>query len=43
MEISTGKTSRIEVVDSLRGFAIMAILLVHNVDHFFFTDRKSVV
>ncbi len=28
MEISTAKTNRIEVVDSLRGFAIMAILLV---------------
>lgn len=38
MEISTVKTSRIEVVDSLRGFAIMAILLVHNVDHFFFPE-----
>jgi len=38
MEISTAKTSRIEVVDSLRGFAIMAILLVHNVDHFFFPE-----
>lgn len=38
MEISTAKTNRIEVVDSLRGFAIMAILLVHNVDHFFFPE-----
>ena len=24
------KTPRIEVVDALRGFAVMAILLVHN-------------
>lgn len=24
------KSSRIEVVDALRGFAVMAILLVHN-------------
>lgn len=29
MELST-KTPRIEVVDALRGFAVMAILLVHN-------------
>ena len=30
MEQSTGKTPRIEVVDALRGFAVMAIILVHN-------------
>ena len=35
MELST-KTSRIEVVDALRGFAGMAILLVHNLEHFIF-------
>ena len=35
MELST-KTSRIEVVDALRGFAVMAILLVHNLEHFIF-------
>lgn len=29
-------TPRIEVVDALRGFAVMAILLVHNVEHFIF-------
>ena len=29
--------SRIEVVDALRGFAVMAILLVHNVEHFIFS------
>ena len=29
MELST-KTPRIEVVDALRGFAVMAILLVYN-------------
>lgn len=28
------KTPRIEVVDALRGFAVMAILLVHNLEHF---------
>ena len=27
------KTPRIEVVDALRGFAVMAILLVHNLEH----------
>ena len=29
------KTPRIEVVDALRGFAVMAILLVHNLEHSF--------
>ena len=36
MEQSTGKTPRIEVVDALRGFAVMAIILVHNLEHFIF-------
>lgn len=27
---------RVEVVDALRGFAVLAILLVHNVEHFIF-------
>ena len=30
------KSSRIEVVDALRGFAVMAILLVHNILFFRF-------
>lgn len=30
------KTPRIEVVDALRGFAIMAIFLVHSLEHFIF-------
>lgn len=30
-------TPRLEVVDALRGFAVMAILLIHNVEHFIFT------
>lgn len=30
------KTPRIETVDALRGFAVMAILLVHNLEHFIF-------
>ena len=36
MEQSTGKPPRIEVVDALRGFAVMAIILVHNLEHFIF-------
>ena len=27
---------RIEMVDALRGFAVLAILLVHNIEHFIF-------
>lgn len=30
------KTPRIEVVDALRGFAVLAILLVHSLEHFIF-------
>lgn len=30
------KNPRIEVVDALRGFAVMAIILVHNLEHFIF-------
>ena len=30
------KTPRIEVVDALRGFAVIAILLVHSLEHFIF-------
>ncbi len=30
------KSPRIEVVDALRGFAVMAILLVHHIEHFIF-------
>lgn len=36
MELPVTKTSRIEVIDALRGFAVMAILLVHNLEHFIF-------
>ena len=28
------KTPRVEVVDALRGFAIMSIMLLHNIEHF---------
>ncbi|WP_395066062.1 hypothetical protein [Flavobacterium sp.] len=30
------KNNRIEVVDALRGFAIMCIVLLHNMEHFEF-------
>lgn len=36
MEQLSVKSPRIEVVDALRGFAVMAIILVHNVEHFIF-------
>lgn len=36
MEPTVRKSPRIEVVDALRGFAVMAILLVHNLEHFIF-------
>ncbi len=32
------KSPRIEVVDALRGFAVMAIMLLHNIEHFTFYD-----
>ena len=30
----TNKTTRFEVVDALRGFAILSIMLLHNIEHF---------
>lgn len=36
MEQLTHKNTRIEMVDALRGFAVMAIVLVHNLEHFIF-------
>ena len=36
VEQVTNKNPRIEVVDALRGFAVMAIILVHNLEHFIF-------
>ena len=36
MEQPISSRPRIEVVDALRGFAVMAILLVHNLEHFIF-------
>lgn len=36
MEQLANRNSRIEAVDALRGFAVMAILLVHSLEHFIF-------
>lgn len=36
MELPTDKSRCIKVVDALRGFAVMAIILVHNIEHFIF-------
>lgn len=36
MEQTINKTPRIEVADALRGFAVLAIILVHNLEHFIF-------
>ena len=36
MENAVSKNTRIETVDALRGFAVMAIVLVHNLEHFIF-------
>ena len=33
-QTTISKSPRVEVVDALRGFAVLAILLVHNVEHF---------
>lgn len=41
MEHPLPKTPRIDVVDALRGFAVMAILLVHNLEHFIFSVYPS--
>ena len=30
----SGQSNRIQVVDAFRGFAVMAIFLVHNIEHF---------
>jgi uncharacterized protein len=43
-KLPTSKLPRLEVVDALRGFAIMAIMLLHNLEHFdfyFFPKSQS--
>ena len=37
MKANTTSAQRIDMVDALRGFAVMAILLLHNVEHFIFS------
>ena len=37
MNSTTLKVPRIEAVDALRGFAVLAILLVHHLEHFIFS------
>lgn len=36
MEKIAAQKTRIDVVDALRGFAVLAIVLVHNLEHFIF-------
>lgn len=36
LQPNLNQKARIDVVDALRGFAVMAILLVHNLEHFIF-------
>lgn len=36
LQTTISKSPRVEVVDALRGFAVLAILLVHNVEHFIY-------
>ena len=35
-QTTISKPPRVEVVDALRGFAVLAILLVHHVEHFIY-------
>lgn len=35
-EIKISRVPRVEVVDALRGFAVMAILIIHSIEHFHF-------
>ncbi|MCM0721898.1 DUF418 domain-containing protein [Parabacteroides sp. AM58-2XD] len=37
------KSARIEVVDALRGFAVMAIMFLHNIEHFNFYEFPETV
>jgi uncharacterized protein len=39
--MTTIKNPRIELIDALRGFAIMAIILLHNIEHFEFYYRPE--
>ena len=35
-ETSFSKIPRVDIVDALRGFAVMAILIIHSVEHFIY-------
>lgn len=35
-KVLLNRQPRIDVVDALRGFAVMAICVVHNIEHFIF-------
>jgi uncharacterized protein len=41
MEQLISKNPRIEVVDTLRGFAVVAILLVYSIEHFYPTNSPD--
>ena len=41
MKQPLNNSSRIESVDALRGFAVMAIVLVHNLEHFIYPVRPD--
>ena len=43
MEQNPLQKTRIEVVDALRGFAVMAIILVHNLEHFLFAGKAYAI
>ena len=40
-QTTISKSPRVEVVDALRGFAVLAILLVHNVEHFIYPVYRT--
>ena len=40
-QTTISKSPRVEVVDALRGFAVLAILLVHNVEHFYLSGLSG--
>lgn len=43
MEQPIVKNPRIEVVDALRGFAVMAIILVHNLEHLYSRSIRPIL
>lgn len=41
--MQTNKVGRIEMIDALRGFAVLAILLVHSLDHFLYGYPQELI